>query len=86
MVVALSARAMPAKTATGSRKLRECVGFQRFVKLAERGRIEKMITDDPTIFGRLLPYAMVLGVGDEWASKFAGLMTEPPDWYSGPGI
>ncbi|WP_157947599.1 DUF2207 domain-containing protein [Abditibacterium utsteinense] len=83
IVVFLSARAMPAKTATGSRKLRECQGFQRFVKLAEKDRIEKLITDDPTIFGRLLPYAMVLGVGDEWAGKFAGLMTEPPDWYSG---
>ena len=82
-IVFLSSRAMPAKTATGSRKLRECVGFQRFVKLAEKGRIEKLIADDPTIFGRLLPYAMVLGVGDEWAGKFAGLMTEPPDWYSG---
>ncbi len=83
VIIFFSARAMPAKTATGSRKLRECVGFQRFVRLAEKDRIEKLITDDPTIFGRLLPYAMVLGVGDEWAGKFAGLMTQPPDWYSG---
>jgi uncharacterized membrane protein len=73
---------MPAKTALGSRKLRECVGFQRFVKLAEKDRLEKLITDDPTIFGRLLPYAMVLGVADEWANKFSDLMKEPPDWYS----
>ena len=78
------ARAMPAKTATGSRKLRECVGFGRFVKLAEKDRIEKLITDDPTIFGRLLPYAMVLGVGDEWANKFADLLREPPNWFIAP--
>ncbi|HEX9997795.1 MAG TPA: DUF2207 domain-containing protein [Abditibacterium sp.] len=83
LIVIFSARAMPAKTATGSRKLRECLGFQRFVALAEKDRIEKLVTDDPTIFGRLLPYAMVLGVADQWADKFAGLMTEPPDWYSG---
>lgn len=81
-IIFLCAKAMPAKTATGSRKLRECLGFQRFVKLAEKDRIEKLITDDPTIFGRLLPYAIVLGVGDEWADKFAGLLNEPPDWYS----
>ena len=85
LIVLFSARAMPAKTATGSRKLRECLGFQRFVTLAEKDRLEKLITDDPTIFGRLLPYAMVLGVADQWADKFAGLMTEPPDWYSGTG-
>jgi uncharacterized membrane protein YgcG len=82
-VIFFSARAMPAKTATGSRKLRECLGFQRFVRLAEKDRIEKLITDDPTIFGRLLPYAMVLGVADAWANKFSSLMTQPPDWYSG---
>ena len=81
VVVALWARAMPAKTALGSRRLRECVGFQRFVQLAEKDRIEKLVTDDPTIFGRLLPYAMVLGVGEIWATKFAGLMQQAPDWY-----
>jgi uncharacterized membrane protein len=40
--------------------------------------------DDPTIFGRLLPYAMVLGVADQWATAFRDLMTEPPDWFIGP--
>ena len=84
MIVAAFSRAMPAKTALGSRRLRECVGFRRFVELAEKGRIEKLITDDPTIFGRRLPYAMVLGVGQVWATKFAGLMQNPPDWYVSP--
>lgn len=85
IIVGAFSRAMPAKTALGSRKLRECVGFGRFVKLAEKDRIQKLITDDPTIFGRLLPYAMVLGVGEIWASKFAGLMQAPPDWYVSNG-
>ena len=80
IVIAFS-KAMPAKTALGSRRLRECVGFQRFVRLAEKDRIEKLITDDPTVFGRLLPYAMVLGVGEIWATKFADLMQTAPDWY-----
>ena len=81
VIVGLFSGAMPAKTALGSRRLRECVGFQRFVQLAEKGRIEKLAQDDPTIFGRLLPYAMVLGVGEIWATKFAGLMQQAPDWY-----
>ena len=82
IIVAIWARAMPARTALGSQRLRECVGFQRFVKLAEKDRIEKLISDDPTIFGRLLPYAMVLGVGEIWAQKFSDLMQQAPDWYS----
>lgn len=81
LVVMLFSGAMPARTALGSRRLRECVGFQRFVQLAEKDRIEKLIGDDPTIFGRLLPYAMVLGVGEIWATKFSGLMQQAPDWY-----
>jgi hypothetical protein len=32
-----------------------------------------------------LPYAMVLGVADQWADAFRDLLTQPPDWYVGPG-
>jgi uncharacterized membrane protein len=77
----LSMNAMPAKTATGSRKLRECEGFARFVKLVEKPRLEMMHKENPEIFGRLLPYAVVLGVADQWAEGFEGLLTEPPSWY-----
>jgi len=81
LIVLLSAKAMPSKTATGSRKLRECLGFQRFVQMAEKDRIAVLAKEDPTIFGRLLPYAMVLGVADQWADAFKDLLTAPPDWY-----
>lgn len=80
----VSARAMPSKTATGSRMLRQCLGFQRFVELAEKDRIKVLADKDPTIFGRMLPYAMVLGVADQWADAFKDLLHEPPDWYIGP--
>jgi uncharacterized membrane protein len=79
------ARAMPAKTATGSKALRQCLGFQRFVQLAEKDRIAVLAKDDPTIFGRLLPYAMVLGVADQWADAFKDLLTAAPEWYVGSG-
>ena len=82
LIVAAWSGAMPAKTAIGSRHLRECIGFQRFVQLVEKPRIEKLMADDPTVFGRLLPYAMVLGVGEIWATKFSDLMTQAPDWYA----
>jgi uncharacterized membrane protein YgcG len=85
LVVLASSRAMPAKTATGSLALRECRGFQRFVQMAEKDRIRVLAENDPTIFGRLLPYAMVLGVADQWADAFRDLLTQPPDWYVGPG-
>ena len=85
VLCAASAGAMPAKTATGSKYLRQCLGFKRYVELAEKERIKVLADKDPTIFGRLLPYAMVLGVADQWANAFKDLITEPPDWYVGHG-
>jgi len=77
----LSSGAMPAKTATGSRKLRECQGFARFVEMVEKPRLKMMHDEDPQVFGRLLAYAVVLGVADQWAEGFEGLLQEPPNWY-----
>lgn len=81
LFVVLSARAMPARTREGAEKYREILGFYKFVNLAEKRRIAELAKDDPTIFGRLLPYAMVLGVADKWANAFKDLLTAPPDWY-----
>lgn len=81
LIAALFSNAMPAKSKEGSKAKRECLGFARFVRLAEKDRIEVLAKDDPTIFGRLLPYAMVLGAADQWATAFENLLTAPPDWY-----
>lgn len=82
IVVALASNTMPARTAAGVQALNQCLAFQRFVRKAEKKRIEVLAKDDPTIFGRLLPYAMVLGCADQWSKAFKDLETPPPDWYS----
>lgn len=72
---------MPAKTLKGSTLLREIRGFRRFLMMVEKDRLKNAVDQDPTIFGRLLPYAMVLGVEDEWAGQFDDLLTQPPEWF-----
>jgi uncharacterized membrane protein len=84
--VLLSARAMPQRTALGSLALARCRAFQRFVQTAEKSRIEVLAKDDPTIFGRLLPYAMVLGAADKWAAAFKDLLIKPPEWYDNSAL
>ncbi len=79
--VLIFARFMPARTLKGSTALRECRGFRRFLVMVEKDRLAEAYRQDPAIFGRLLPYAMVLGVEDKWATQFEGLMDRPPDWY-----
>ncbi len=81
-VVALASNAMPARTAAGAAALNQCLAFQKFVRKAEKKRLEVLAKDDPTLFGRLLPYAMVLGCAEQWAKAFKDLAMPPPDWYA----
>jgi uncharacterized membrane protein len=81
MAIRLFAGAMPAKTAKGARLARHCLGFREFVTRVEKDRLARMAQDDPTLFERVLPYAVVLGCADEWAERFEGLLREPPSWY-----
>jgi len=81
LAVRLFVNAMPVKTAKGARLARYCLGFQEFVTRVEKDRLERMSKEDPTLFERVLPYAVVLGCADEWAERFEGLLTEPPSWY-----
>jgi uncharacterized membrane protein YgcG len=80
-IVAAFHKAMPAKTAKGSRYLQQCKSFARFVELVEKPRLAQMYDEDPNIFGRLLPYAIVLGVADKWAEGFQDLLTTPPPGF-----
>ncbi len=75
------AGAMPARTLAGVRLRRQSLAFARFVDKAERQRIKVMADKDPTIFGRLLPYALVLGAADRWANAFEGIAVTAPSWY-----
>ncbi len=75
------AGAMPARTLVGVRLRRQSLAFARFVDKAERQRIKVLADKDPTIFGRLLPYALVLGAADRWANAFEGIALTAPSWY-----
>jgi uncharacterized membrane protein YgcG len=79
-------RVMPRKTPKGARLARHCLGFKEFIERVEKDRLERMAKEDPTLFERVLPYAVVLGVADEWAERFEGLLTEPPSWYESPSF
>jgi uncharacterized membrane protein len=53
----------------------------------EGDRLERSAADPRQVFEALLPYAMALGVADEWAGRFEGIYAQrQPDWYVGPSI
>lgn len=71
-------------------------GLKMYLQVAEADRIKKLQSPDAPyapkspepahtveLFEKLLPYAMILGVEQEWAKKFENIYRTPPDWYGG---
>ena len=75
---------MPSRTPRGTRELEKVLGFREFLSRVEGDRLERMVKT-PAMFEKFLPYAMALGVEDNWAKAFDGIYNQPPSWYSGPG-
>ncbi len=81
IIFIIFSRYMPRKTKRGAKLNEEILGFREFIERAEKGRIEKLAKDDPTLFDRILPYAIVFDLSDRWADAFSDVYTTPPNWY-----
>ncbi len=86
VIASYYSKKMPKKTRKGVKSYYEILGFKEFIIRVEKSKIKTLIDEDPEVFGRLLPYAIVLGCADEWAEKFEGLITEPLSWYEGADL
>jgi uncharacterized membrane protein len=75
---------MPSRTPRGTRELEKVLGFREFLSRVEADRLDRMVKT-PAMFEKFLPYAMALGVEDNWARAFEGIYSQPPSWYTGPG-
>lgn len=74
---------MPARTRAGRHKWVEVKGFEEFLGRTEGDRLRSMDVD-LSKFETFLPYAMALGVAEQWGRAFEGLLQRPPEWYLGP--
>lgn len=74
---------MPAKTRKGVLAREHILGLKEYLKVAEKDRIKfhNAPEKNPERFEKLLPYAMVLGVEEEWAAQFEDVYKENPNWY-----
>jgi uncharacterized membrane protein len=83
LIVWAFAPSMPRRTPAGRRAYEEILGFKEFLGRVDRDRLERSGGRTADRFERVLPYAVVLGVADQWADAFADVYTKPPTWYSG---
>ncbi len=69
------------KTAKGAKALWHIAGFREFILRVEKDRLKRMLQEEPNLFDWVLPYALIMGIADNWAEKFEGLLQRPSDWY-----
>lgn len=76
-----ASRFMPAKTALGTRRADQCKTFVAWVKSVPVVVLQGELARDAGLFERLLPYAIVLGVGPQWAQKCGQCGAWAPLWF-----
>jgi hypothetical protein len=92
---------LKAPTRLGRRTMDGIEGFQDYLSVAEKDRMNLLNPPDrtPELFEQFLPYALALGVEQKWAEQFSDVLTlagsDPtasgqqhysPHWYSGRGF
>lgn len=75
-----------APTILGAQTDSELKGFRMYLKTAEENRLNLLTPPDrtPELFEQMLPYAVALGVENEWSKKFNDVLSKAnyqPDWY-----
>jgi len=84
IIIALFGLIMPARTKKGVLAKEYILGLKEYLTVAEKDRLKfhNAPEKNPQHFEALLPYAIVLGVADEWARQFEGIYLQPPSWYA----
>lgn len=73
----------PKRTEEGTRVLEHILGFEEYIKTAEKNRLQ--FQEKEQIFFEILPYAIALGHATIWAKAFEGLIEKNPEWYNSNG-
>jgi uncharacterized membrane protein len=75
-------------TSEGAKVASELKGFRMYLKTAEEHRLNILNPPNktPELFEKLLPYAIALGVSNQWCKKFNHVLQQVnyhPEWYTG---
>jgi hypothetical protein len=93
---------LKAPTLLGRRLMDRVEGFKEYLSVAEQDRMNMLNPPErtPELFEKFLPYALALGVEQEWSEQFSGVLARAgaspdgaaqgrgyrPSWYSGRGL
>jgi hypothetical protein len=86
---------LKAPTLLGRRLLDRIEGFKMFLSATEKDRLQRLASTDrtPETYEKYLPYALALGVEEQWTEQFSDVLSKAsrgeegtryhPGWYSG---
>ncbi len=90
---------LKAPTRLGRRAMDEIEGFKEYLSVAEQDRMNLLNPPErtPELFEKFLPYALALGVEQQWAEQFSNVLAQAsseaasgrhysPRWYSGRSL
>ena len=82
-VIIICIKYMPNRTDEGLELYGRIKGFKKYLKTAEKPRLERMVFENPNYFYDILPYAYILSVSKIWMNKFNDILLTSPNWYDG---
>jgi hypothetical protein len=80
LILFVFAPIMPARTPAGTRTREAALGLKDFLSRVKDPHNTSVMTS-PELFQRYLPYAIALGVADNWAKAFDDLYGGAPQWF-----
>lgn len=69
-VVLLTTVLMPRLARITNHRKAELLGLKQYIAVAEKEELRRIVTDNPTLFYRILAYGMAFGLAKAWLDKF----------------
>lgn len=67
----------------GNKVFEDVLGYREFIDKVSMSQLIMLIDKNPEYYYHVLSYAIVLGLENKWAKKFADVATVAPSWYIG---
>ena len=81
IIIAIIANGLPNRTAYGRKVLNIIRSYKEYLLNVDMEVINEEIVNNRYYFYTIIPYALVLGIGDKWYNKFEKVELVKPSWY-----
>ena len=61
------------RTKYGLEILGKIKGFKKFLETAEKGKLESLVSQNPSYFYDILPFMYVLGISNKWIEQIENI-------------